>query len=255
MKFKSNIQKIKAPKILTQNEIKNHMDNIYNEFIESCYLFGSYSKNKAGLFSDIDILLVFNDVEYKDINTTISSCKKYFSALGYICNPIYTYIKYLKEDSNILIRQYIKNGILLFGDNLTNLLPYESDLQLQQKEYKDYWKANYLKKLEALKLIFKEDSIYRYDLLHWQYIYLVVYWYAKAQLTLKNKQHSLNEYTLIYIYENMLNKNISKEDKFFLNTTDTYRKKFYNDQVEDNIQDPKEFFPIIVKLTEGLNNV
>ena len=199
--------------------------------------------------SDIDILLVFNDIKYRDINSTISSYKKYFSILGYICNPIFTYVKYLKEDSNILMRQYIKNGIFLIGDKLTNLLPFESDLQLQQKEHEYYWKANYIKKLETLRIIFKEDRVYRYDLLHWQYVYLVIYWYAKSKLTLINKQHSLNEYTLIYIYESMLNKNISEADKEFLNITDMYRKIFYNEELTNDIKDPKEFFSTMVKLT------
>ena len=250
MKFKSEIQKTKATKILIQNEIKNHIDNLENKFVKSCYLFGSYSKNKADLFSDIDILLIFTDQEYKNIYKIIRDYKKYFLDLGYICNPIYTYVKYLKEDSNILIRQYIKNGILLSGDNLSSLLPLETNLELQQKEYNDYWKANCLKKLKTLKQIFKEDSTNRYNLLHWQYVYLVIYWYAKAKLTLENKQHSLNEYTLVHIYENMLNKNISKEDEAFLNITDIYREMFYSDEIEDEVKDPKYYLQTIVNLIE-----
>ena len=45
----------------------------------------------------------------------------------------------------------------------------------------------------------------------WEFLYLVVYWNGKAELTLVDKQHSLNEFTLIYIYTELLKKDFDHE--------------------------------------------
>jgi len=240
-KYKKNVKKMESPKILTQNEIKSYIEILHNDYIESSYLFGSYSKNSANLLSDIDILLVFKDIDYKQINETLEIYKNYFYDLGYVCNPIYTYNKYLEKDSSILIRQYIKNGTFLFGNDLKLSLAFESNQELKEKEYKNYWQSNYLRKLETIKVILNDQND-SYTILHWQYIYLVLYWYAKAELTLVNKQCSLNEYTLNYIYQVLLNKNLNSTHIDFLAMVDSYRENFYNEEyVEQDIVNPKEF--------------
>ncbi|MEA3456554.1 MAG: nucleotidyltransferase domain-containing protein, partial [Campylobacterota bacterium] len=224
-KYKDITGKYKAQNILMVNDIKEYISTLNNKNILSCYLFGSYSKNRANLFSDIDILLIFDEIKYEAVQNVISAYKEFFLNQGYICNPIYSYEKYLSNDSNILIRQYVKSGILLFGSKPN--LPYESNEELKQKEYEDYWRANYLRKVDQLKLIFDQnDYMGDYGLLEWQYIYLVIYWYAKAELTLVNKQYSLNEYTLHYIYQNLLNTDLDKKEIDLLYLADRYRSAF-----------------------------
>lgn len=249
-KYKRDVNKLQSPKILTKKDIKSYIESLNNTCVQSCYLFGSYSKDTANLFSDIDILLIFKDTTHKQIDQTIIVFKKYFQELGYICNPIYTYSTYLRKDSNILIRQYIKNGTLLFGDDLSLLLPFESNEELKQKEYKDYWQANYLRKLETITIVLN-DKNERYNILDWQYIYQVLYWYAKAELTLLNKQNSLNEYTLNYIYQVLLNKDLESKCIDFLTLVDSYREKFHNEEyVEEDISNPKESLQYLLKLIE-----
>lgn len=248
-KYKTNVKKMKSPKILALKEIKSHIETLNDHCVQSSYLFGSYSRNSANLFSDIDILLIFGDIEYKQIGKIVQKYKNYFYNLGYVCNPIYSYSKYLENDSNILIRQYIKNGIFLFGDDFKSSLPYESDKQLAKKEYKNYWQSNYLRKLETIKVILNDNN--SYDILTWQYIYQVLYWYAKAELTLQNKQHSLNEYTLNYIYQVLLNKKLNSKYIDFLEMVDKYRENFYDEEyIEQNTVNPKEFFQYVLDLIE-----
>ena len=228
-KNKNFTSKHKAQKILTISTIKEYALSLDNKNIVSCYLFGSYSKNRANLLSDIDFLFLFDELRYTNIVKIINMYKEYFFTQGYICNPIYSYKKYLKNDNNILIRQYIKDGILLFGDDIK--LPYESDEELKQKEYEDYWKANYLRKVSQLKIIFDQgDDIQNDGLYEWQYIYLILYWYAKSELTLTDKQYSLNEYSLQYIYQKLLKTNLDQNKIAFLNLADKYRDYFYREE-------------------------
>lgn len=247
-KYKNITVKHKAQNILTISNIKDYISNLGNMNILSCYLFGSYSKNRANLFSDIDILLIFDELKYEDAQNVISAYKEYFFAQGYICNPIYSYEKNLNNDNNILIRQYIKSGILLFG-NKPNL-PYESDEELKQKEYGDYWKVNYLRKINQLKAIFEQDNYReRYELLEWQYIYLVIYWYAKSELTLTDRQHSLNEYTLHYIYKKLLSVDLDKKQIDLLDRVDRHRNSFYDEKCSmDDTDNPKEYFDLMMEL-------
>jgi len=241
------VPKLKSKKILTIEEIRECTRNINNQKISNCYLFGSYAKNRANLFSDIDILFIFDEVEYLNIQMMIKSYKTYFLEKGYICNPIYTHKKYLQDNSNILIRQYIKYGILMFGNTLN--LSYESDEELKQKEYKDYWKANYLRKLNQLKTLFEHNNL-EYGLLKWQYIYLIVYWYAKAELTLMDKQHSLNEYSLYYIYHNLLNIKLDTKQIYFLNLSNTYRDFYSKGTYIEDIENSQGYVDIMLKLID-----
>jgi len=250
-KYKNFTSKHKAQKILTISTIKEYASSLDNKNIVSCYLFGSYSKNRANLLSDIDFLFLFNELKYTDIEKIINMYKEYFFTQGYICNPIYSYKKYLKNDNNILIRQYIKDGILLFGDDIK--LPYESDEELKQKEYEDYWKANYLRKVSQLKIIFDQgDDIQNDGLYEWQYIYLILYWYAKAELTLIDKQYSLNEYTLQYIYQKLLKTDLDQNKIAFLNLADKYRDYFYREEAYGEvIENPKEYCDLLLELIIG----
>ncbi len=51
----------------------------------------------------------------------------------------------------------------------------------------------------------------------------MLYWYAKAQLTLIDRQHSLNKYTLSYIYTELLQISLSKKQMRTLQLLQKYR--------------------------------
>ena len=62
-------------------------------------------------------------------------------------------------------------------------------------------------------------------------------------------QHSLNEYTLNYIYQTLLNKNIDNRKKDFLDLVDMYRDEFCNEQYLDRkIKNPNGFLQLILEL-------
>ncbi|MEA3512990.1 MAG: hypothetical protein U9R37_05260 [Campylobacterota bacterium] len=88
-------------------------------------------------------------------------------------------------------------------------------------------------KIKTLEYLIKNYSDINESSLSWEFLYLIVYWNAKAQLTLIDKQHSLNEYTLDFIYTTLLQKACTTEVLYTLNLLQKYRDKIRNDDYFD----------------------
>lgn len=213
---------------ITQQALANKSDM-------SCYLFGSYAKNKATQESDVDLLLIFDkDVyDFKAISKIKNTIKNDFEKIGIYCDPIYGYVQYINEDKSVLYREYIGYGILLYGDDISKVMIQESREEQKQIEYEKYWTAMYFEKIKILEYLMKEDKKIDESSLCWQYLYLVAYWYAKAQLTLLDKQHSLNEFTLHYIYTELLQWKIDQSLLYTLEILQIYRDIFQDDDYFD----------------------
>ncbi len=55
-----------------------------------------------------------------------------------------------------------------------------------------------------------------------------MYWYAKAQLTLLDKQNSLNNFTLEYIYVKLLQINLNHDELNYLQIIQNHRDVYIN---------------------------
>jgi len=171
----SDIISLQNIKDICRDTLKNHPDI-------SCYLFGSYAKNKPTIYSDIDLLLLFDEniYDYKTICNIKNELQSSFKLINKYCNPIYGYKNNINNDSSILLRQYIHYGILISGQDMLPLMKKESQEQLKKLEYSNYWTPMYLKKLETIKHMIDNDLDLDDSSLAWQYLFLSTYWYAKA---------------------------------------------------------------------------
>jgi len=194
----------------------------------SCYLFGSYVKGKPNRVSDIDLLLLFDNDEhkYKMISQIKNALHDSFLAIEKFCNPIYGYKNSINSDSSILIRQYIHYGILVSGQNILPLMKNETQEELKSLEYTHYWKPMYLSKIETIEQMIKSDIDLESNSLAWQSLFLIAYWYAKAELTLVDKQNSLNNFSLLYIYENLLEVILSFQQREVLTIVQKQRENY-----------------------------
>lgn len=201
----------------------------------SCYLFGSYAKAKATATSDVDILLLFDQDVYnfKIITKIKEAIKNDFEEIGIYCDPIYGYIQNINDDKAVLLRQYVGYGMLLYGDDISKFMLQETPEQQKQIEYERYWKSMYLEKIKTLEYLVTADKNINDSSLCWQYLYLIAYWNAKAQLTLIDKQHSLNEFTLVYIYAELLKWQLDKKTLHTLEILQIYMDKIKNDDYFD----------------------
>jgi len=86
----------------------------------------------------------------------------------------------------------------------------------------------YLSKIETLEHILKINMDVESNSLAWQYLFLIAYWYTKAQLTLVDKQNSLNNFSLLYIYENLLEIRLNFQQKKILNILQKKRENYRN---------------------------
>ena len=89
-------------------------------------------------------------------------------------------------------------------------------------------------KIRTLEYLVSVDKNIDDSSLAWEFLYLIVYWNGKAELTLVGKQHSLNEFTLIYIYTELLKKDFDHE---ILHTLSMLQ--YYRDQIKSG-----EYFDI-----------
>ena len=89
-------------------------------------------------------------------------------------------------------------------------------------------------KIRTLEYLLSVDKNIDDSSLAWVFLYLIVYWNGKAELTLVDKQHSLNEFTLIYIYTELLKKDCDHEILHTLNML-----QYYRDQIKSG-----EYFDI-----------
>ena len=92
-------------------------------------------------------------------------------------------------------------------------------------EYEKYWRAMMLEKLRTLDYLLEVDKNIDDSSLAWEFLYLIVYWNGKGELTLIDKQHSLNEFTLKYIYTVLLKKDFKKEVLHTLEILQNYKEK------------------------------
>lgn len=220
----------------TITEITKIATSILQEYTHlSCYLFGSYAKNSANEQSDVDILLFFDKkkYEYKEILNIKATIKSVFETIGIYCDPIYGYIQNINDDKAVLFRQYIGYGVHLFGDDINKIMIQESVQEQRQIEYEKYWRAMMFDKIRSLEYLVEVDQDIDESSLSWEFLYLVVYWNAKAELTLIDKQHSLNEYTLVFIYTNLLQIQLDNEMLHTLELLQEYRDKIKNDDYFD----------------------
>ncbi len=183
--------------------IKNVCKSILGKYPDiSCYLFGSYAKGNPNRMSDIDLLLLFDrDIhDYKIICHIKEVLHNAFLDISKYCYPIYGFKNNINNDSSILFRQYVHYGVLLSGQNILPLMKNETLQELKSLEYTHYWTPMYLNKIEAFKRIMKSEIEIESSSIAWQYLFLIAYWYAKAKLTLVEKQNSLNTFSSIFPY-------------------------------------------------------
>lgn len=217
-------------------EIRKTVTNILQEYPHlSCYLFGSYAKNSANEQSDVDILLLFDKqiYDYKKILNVKATIKDEFEKIGIYCDPIFGYIQNINEDKAVLYRQYIGYGVHLFGNNIQDIMIKETKDEQRQIEYEKYWRAMMFDKIRTLEYWSSVDKNIDESSLAWEFLYLVVYWNAKAELTLIDKQHSLNEFSLHFIYTELLKKECAKEVLHTLEILQIYKDKIRSDDYFD----------------------
>ena len=209
---------------------------LYEKNQLSCYLFGSYAKGKQNENSDVDILIIVDkeQYEYKQITNIKEQIRNEFEKINIYCEPIFGYIQNINEDKSILFREYIGYGKLLYGADLSAKILQESAQERKHIEYEKYWQAMILEKIRTLEHLLEVDKNIDDSSLAWEFLYLIVYWNGKAELTLVGKQHSLNEFTLIYIYTELLKKDFDHE---ILHTLSMLQ--YYRDQIKSG-----EYFDI-----------
>ena len=134
--------------------------------------------------------------EYKKITNIKEQIRNEFEKINIYSEPIFGYIQNINEDKSVLFREYIGYGKLLFGDDLSTVILQETPQEQKQIEYEKYWRAMMFDKMRKLEYLANEDKNIDDSSLAWEFLYLVVYWNGKAELTLVDKQHSLNEFTL-----------------------------------------------------------
>jgi len=230
----------KIQEIVEHYCIDNTLSNV------SVYLFGSYAKGKADEKSDVDLLFILDKegYNYQNIQSIKESVKNTFDQIGIYCEPIFGYFQSINEDKSVLYRQYIGYGKLLYGSDISKMMVQETSDEQKRIEYEKYWKASYLKKIKTLEYLIDVDRNINDSTLCWEYLYLIAYWYAKAELTLANKQHSLNEYSLNYIYKELLALELDEKTSYTLEILQRYREKIRNDDYCDVI-----FESFVVHLT------
>ena len=239
-------------------EIRKTITSILQEYTHlSCYLFGSYAKNSANEQSDVDILLLFDKekYEYKQILHLKATIKSAFENIGIYCDPIYGYIQNINDDKTVLYRQYIGYGIHIFGNNLQDIMVKETKEEKRQIEYEKYWRAMMFDKIRTLEYFVEVNLDIDESSLSWEFLYLVVYWNAKAELTLLDKQHSLNEFSLHFIYTELLQKECDKEVLHTLEILQIYKDKIRNDDYFDiEFESFTEHFKVVKDLILQQNN-
>ena len=202
----------------------------------SCYLFGSYAKGKQSENSDVDILIIVNKEQYnyKQITNLKEQIRNEFEKINIYCDPIFGYRQNINEDKSVLFREYIGYGKLLFGNDLSTEILQETAQEQKQIEYEKYWRAMMFEKIRTLEYLVSVDKNIDDSSLAWEFLYLIVYWNGKAELTLVDKQDSLNEFTLIYIYTELLKNDFDYETLHTLNML-----QYYRDQIKSG-----EYFDI-----------
>lgn len=208
---------------------------LYEKKHLSCYLFGSYAKGKENENSDVDILIIVDkkQYDYKQITKIKYEFRDKFKKIDIYCEPIFGYIENINEDKSVLFREYINYGKLLFGDDLSNKILQENAQERKHIEYEKYWRAMMREKIRTLDHLLEVDKNIDDSSLAWEFLYLIVYWNGKAELTLINKQHSLNEFTLKYIYTVLLKKDFKKEVLHTLEILQNYKEKIRSGEYFD----------------------
>ena len=172
--------------------------------------------------------------------------KNEFEKINIFCEPIFGYHQNINEDKSVFFREYIGSGKLLFGDDLSNVILKETPQEQKQIEYEKYWRAMMFEKMRTLEYLASVDKNIDDSSLAWEFLYLVVYWNGKSELTLIDKQHSLNEFTLNYIYKVLLKKDFDDEILHTLNMLQYYRDQIKSGEYFDiEFESFKKHFEIV----------
>ncbi len=212
-----------------------------------CVLFGSYAKHCAHKASDIDLLLLIDKStrDYHFLQALSISIQEAFASIDKYCKPIYGYINTINNDNAILLRQYLHYGLTLQQSNVYFELNDEDEEVLQNLEYTNYWTPMWQEKLKSLEVLEKEGLCFDGTICR-QYLFLLLYWYAKAYLTLQRRQHSLNSYTLIQIYSELIKANLSIQEYKVLKSTQMKRDGYVlGCEIDDNKEDFSEDFALV----------
>ena len=223
--------------VITLDKIEKIVQTALKDFEGlSCYLFGSYAKEQARRSSDVDLLLLLDrkKCDYRLVHKLQGILESAFKEIEKYCRPIYGYVDEIDADSSILFRQYVAYGILMYGNDVSLFMKKETKDELKALEYSHYWMPMYLKKMQQLEEISSDKIVSFYDTLSWQYLFLALYWYAKAELTLLDKQNSLNEFTLIYIFTELLQFSLNKEEYACLDLLQRYRDSYRSGEYMEN---------------------
>jgi predicted nucleotidyltransferase len=113
--MKTKIHKQTKEIMPSLNKFKSEIQDLYNEKLVSLVLYGSYARGTATKFSDIDILLVLNDMNspYEEINTTSEITINYLLDNDLNISIVPTTKKRLEEEKLSFYRIIKEEGILL----------------------------------------------------------------------------------------------------------------------------------------------
>ena len=220
-----------------------------------CVLFGSYAKHCPGKASDIDLLLLFDKSkrDYHFLKVLSEKIQEAFAGIGKYCKPIYGYINTINNDNAILLRQYLHYGLTLQQSNVHFELNDEDEEVLQNLEYTNYWTPMWQEKLKSLEVLEKEGLCFDGTICR-QYLFLLLYWYAKAYLTLQRRQHSLNSYTLVQIYSELIKVNLSIQEYKVLKSTQMMRDNYVlGYEIDDNKEDFSEDFAVVRAILDRIS--
>lgn len=213
-----------------------------------CVLFGSYAKHCADKASDVDLLLLVDKSKrgYHFRKALSERTQEVFAGIDKYCKPIYGYIDTINNDNAILLRQYLHYGLVLQSSDVHFELNDESEKVLQHLEYTNYWTPMWQEKLRSLEALEKVGFCPNSTICG-QYFFLLLYWYAKAYLTLQHKQHSLNSYTLVQIYCDLIKVKLSVVEQKVLKSVQMMRDNyvFLYELDDDNKEDFVEYFAVI----------
>ncbi len=248
--------------VISLQVIKDVCKNVLKDSPDvSCYLFGSYAKGTPKRTSDIDLLLFFDQDthSYQAIFEIEEQLRERFLKIDKFCNPIHSYKNSINSDNGILFRQYVLYGSLLTGPDVTPLMKKESMEELNKLEYAHYWMPMYRKKIETLEWMMQSKMDTKESTVAWQYLFLIAYWFAKAQLTPVHKQNSLNRFSLEYIYEKLMEKQLDKHQRKALTILQKQRDDFqsgrYFSKTDISFEDCFTIVKDLVQTMEDSHNI
>ena len=107
--FMSILSDYAAETVLSVDAIKNVLKLVFDRYkVDSCYLFGSYAKNKATPKSDIDLMIV----------TSVDGIE-FYELIGELEAKLHKKVDLLKLETAVqnvkLMNEILKDGIKIYG--------------------------------------------------------------------------------------------------------------------------------------------